>query len=216
MVGIVANIITDVSEWLDEFSANWWFLLIIFSVALLDSVLPDRPRRDDGDRWWRRGRCRQPDAGARDPRRRGRRVPRRQPRLCHRRPLRTSRPGMGGTQAEPCGTDRLRRAPDQEARRHAADHRPVHPRRAHDPHGVVRHHPATTSVVRCAGWRSPVSIWATYAAGLGYLFGQAFEDNHAAGVLAGVRHRPVDHALVEIIRWIRDRGAPTAPSRPQR
>ena len=43
MVGIVANIITDVSEWLDEFSANWWFLLIIFSVAFLDSVFPIVP-----------------------------------------------------------------------------------------------------------------------------------------------------------------------------
>ena len=43
MVGIVASIITDVTDWLDDFSSNWWFVLIIFSVALLDSVFPIVP-----------------------------------------------------------------------------------------------------------------------------------------------------------------------------
>ena len=43
MVGIVASIITDFTEWIDEFSSNWWFVLIIFSVALLDSVFPVVP-----------------------------------------------------------------------------------------------------------------------------------------------------------------------------
>ena len=43
MAVIVANIITDVMDWLDEFSSNWWFLLIIFTVALLDSVIPIVP-----------------------------------------------------------------------------------------------------------------------------------------------------------------------------
>jgi membrane-associated protein len=43
MAVIVANIVTDVTEWLEEFSSNWWFLLIIFSMALLDSVLPIVP-----------------------------------------------------------------------------------------------------------------------------------------------------------------------------
>ena len=43
MVGIVASIITDVTDWLDDFSSNWWFVLIVFSVALLDSVVPVVP-----------------------------------------------------------------------------------------------------------------------------------------------------------------------------
>ena len=43
MAVVVANIVTDVTDWLDEFSSNWWFLLIIFSVALLDSVFPVVP-----------------------------------------------------------------------------------------------------------------------------------------------------------------------------
>ena len=40
---MVANIITDVTDWLDDISANWWFLLVIFVIALLDSVIPIVP-----------------------------------------------------------------------------------------------------------------------------------------------------------------------------
>jgi membrane protein DedA with SNARE-associated domain len=40
---IAANIVTDASEWLSDFSANWWFLLIIFAVAFLDSIIPAVP-----------------------------------------------------------------------------------------------------------------------------------------------------------------------------
>ena len=36
---MLASIFTDVTDWLAEFSSNWWFLLIIFAVALIDSVL---------------------------------------------------------------------------------------------------------------------------------------------------------------------------------
>ena len=40
---MLANVITDLTDRLDEFSANWWFLLVIFVVALLDSVIPIVP-----------------------------------------------------------------------------------------------------------------------------------------------------------------------------
>ncbi len=40
---MLANIITDLTDKLDELSANWWFLLIIFAIALLDSVIPIVP-----------------------------------------------------------------------------------------------------------------------------------------------------------------------------
>jgi membrane-associated protein len=39
----VANQFTDLTNWLADFSANWWFLLIIFAVAYLDSVIPIVP-----------------------------------------------------------------------------------------------------------------------------------------------------------------------------
>lgn len=40
---MLANIITDFTDRLDSLSANWWFLIIIFVVAVLDSVIPILP-----------------------------------------------------------------------------------------------------------------------------------------------------------------------------
>ena len=40
---MVANIITDVTDWIDDISSNWWFLIIVFVIALLDSVIPVVP-----------------------------------------------------------------------------------------------------------------------------------------------------------------------------
>lgn len=40
---MIANIVTDLTDWLDRISGNWWFLLIIFTIALLDSVIPIVP-----------------------------------------------------------------------------------------------------------------------------------------------------------------------------
>ena len=40
---VLANIITDASDWLADFSSNWYFLAIIFAVAYLDSVVPIVP-----------------------------------------------------------------------------------------------------------------------------------------------------------------------------
>lgn len=39
----IANVITDASDWLGEFSSNWWFLVVIFVIAYLDSVIPIVP-----------------------------------------------------------------------------------------------------------------------------------------------------------------------------
>jgi len=38
-----ADAFTQVTNWLADFSANWWFLLIIFAIAFLDSVIPIVP-----------------------------------------------------------------------------------------------------------------------------------------------------------------------------
>jgi membrane protein DedA with SNARE-associated domain len=40
---MVANIITDLTDWIDEIAAYWWFPLIVFTVALLDSIIPIVP-----------------------------------------------------------------------------------------------------------------------------------------------------------------------------
>jgi len=40
---LLANIVTDLTDWLDEVSQNWWFLVVIFVIALLDSIFPAVP-----------------------------------------------------------------------------------------------------------------------------------------------------------------------------
>lgn len=40
---VVANIITDITNWLDDISQHWWYLLIILAIAFFDSVIPVVP-----------------------------------------------------------------------------------------------------------------------------------------------------------------------------
>lgn len=40
---LLANVITDMTDGLADFSANWWFLGIIFVIAFFDSVVPIVP-----------------------------------------------------------------------------------------------------------------------------------------------------------------------------
>ena len=40
---VLASIISDLTDWLDDVSGEWWFLLVIFGIAFLDSVIPIVP-----------------------------------------------------------------------------------------------------------------------------------------------------------------------------
>ena len=40
---VLANILTDLSEWLEDVSAEWWFLLVILAIAFFDSIVPVVP-----------------------------------------------------------------------------------------------------------------------------------------------------------------------------
>jgi len=40
---LIGGIISDVTNWLDDVSGHWWFLLVIFAIAFLDSVIPIVP-----------------------------------------------------------------------------------------------------------------------------------------------------------------------------
>jgi membrane-associated protein len=40
---MVAGIVTDLTDWLDHISSHWWFLVIIVVIAFLDSVIPVVP-----------------------------------------------------------------------------------------------------------------------------------------------------------------------------
>ncbi len=37
---MIAGIVTELTDWLDRISSHWWFLAIIFAIAYLDSVVP--------------------------------------------------------------------------------------------------------------------------------------------------------------------------------
>ncbi|CAN5658674.1 VTT domain-containing protein [soil metagenome] len=37
------SLLSDLSDWLEDVASQWWFLLIIFGIALLDSVIPIVP-----------------------------------------------------------------------------------------------------------------------------------------------------------------------------
>ena len=67
-----------------------------------------------------------------------------------------------------------------------------------------------------AGWVAIAgTIWATYAAGLGFLFGQAFEDNHSLAFWLAFGTALAITGLVEVVRWVRERRKEgTAPSEP--
>jgi membrane-associated protein len=40
---VLASILTDMTNWLEDVSAEWWFLLVIFGIAFLDSIIPVVP-----------------------------------------------------------------------------------------------------------------------------------------------------------------------------
>jgi len=39
----VFDFLNGITDWLDEISARWWFILVIFIIALLDSIVPIVP-----------------------------------------------------------------------------------------------------------------------------------------------------------------------------
>jgi membrane-associated protein len=40
---MVANVLDDVTEWLNDIGGEWWFLLVILAIAFFDSVIPAVP-----------------------------------------------------------------------------------------------------------------------------------------------------------------------------
>ena len=205
MAVLVANIVTDLTDWLDEFSSNWWFLLVIFAVALLDSVIPIVPGETTviaggvaagagnqtlalvilagafgaflGDNLaYTIGNRFEPRVNA----------------WAARKPKRADRLDQAGRQIRKRGGPLLitaRFIPGGRTVLTVSSGLTRQPRRWF------------------ATWVAVAAlIWATYAAGLGYLFGQAFEDDHAIAFWLAFGTALGLTALIEIIRWIRDRG----------
>jgi membrane protein DedA with SNARE-associated domain len=195
--------VTDLTERFGEFSSNWWFLLIIFAVALLDSVLPIVPGETtviaggvaagtgsqslalvilfgavgaflgDNLAYWI-----------------GSRFEGRVREWAERRPQRAIRLEASALQIKKRGGLLLITARFIPGGRTILT---ISSGITHQPHAWFARWVAVAAL-----------IWATYAAVLGFLFGQAFEDNHALafwfafGTALGIT------ALVELIRWLRD------------
>jgi membrane protein DedA with SNARE-associated domain len=204
MAVIVANVASDFTEWIDEVSSNWWFLLIIFAVALLDSVIPIVP----GETTVIAGGV---AAGA------GNQTlalvifagafgaflgdnlaysigDRFEPRVrawAARKPNRAARLDSAGLQIKKRGGLLL-----------------ITARFIPGGRSILTISSGITQQPRLwfAAWVAIAgTIWATYAAVLGYLFGQAFEDNHTAAFWLAFGTALSITLIVEVIRWLMER-----------
>lgn len=204
MAVIVANVITDFTDWLDDFSANWWFLLIIFSVALLDSVLPVVP----GETTVIAGGV---AAGAGNQQLAlvilagaagaflgdnlayviGRRFRPRVERWASRKLQRSVRLQQAERQIRQRGGPLLITARFIPGGRTLLT---ISSGITHQPRAWF------------AGWVAiAATIWASYAAVLGYVFGQTFEDDHTIAFWLAFGTALAITGLMEIIRWVRHR-----------
>lgn len=211
---VLANALTDwvsgVTEWLAEFSANWWFLLIILAVAYFDSVFPVVPSETmviiggvaagqgeqllaavilagalgaflgDSSAYLIGSRMRGLVA------RRAERRPKWQERLDWARAQIRTRGGMLLFTARfiPGGRTALTIS------------------------SGVTHQPLGWFL----GWISVAVIaWASYGALLGYIGGQAFEDNHTLAFGVAFVAAISVSVLVEVIRWARNRNRAPEP-----
>lgn len=200
---MVASIITDVTDWLAEFSSNWWFLLIIFTMAVLDSVFPVVPSETSVIAGGvAAGSGNQTLAlvilagatgaflGDNLAYTIGHRFEGRVTRWAERKPERAARLEAAGRQIRKRGGLLLITA------RFIPGGRTILTISS----GVTRQPRAWF-----AAWVAVAAvIWATYAAVLGYAFGQAFEDDHtrafwlAFGTALGIT------GVVELVRWIHE------------
>jgi membrane-associated protein len=205
---MLASIVTDFTDWLQDFSANWWFLLVIFALALLDSVVPIVP----GETTVIAGGV---AAGTGNQTLAlvilagatgaflgdnlaytiGRRFEGRVQGWAERKAGRGARLEAAGRQIRKRGGLLLITA------RFIPGGRTVL-----TVSSGITHQPRAWF----AGWVAVAAvIWASYAAILGYAFGQAFGDDHtlafwfAFGTALGIT------ALVEVVRWFRERRRPS-------
>lgn len=198
-----ANIITDITDWLEDFSANWWFVLVVFVIALLDSIIPIVPSETlvivGGVA---AGQGNQPlglviASG-------------------------TFGAFLGDNLAYVLGrryADRVNAWADRRLERRArldAAGRQVRIRG-----GMLlitaRFIPGGRTILTVSSgltgqpWRwfatwiaIATTIWATYAASLGFFFGQAFEDDHTLAFWLAFAAALTATAMVELVRWVRN------------
>jgi membrane protein DedA with SNARE-associated domain len=204
---MLANILTDLTGWIDDISSYWWFPLVIFTIALLDSVIPVVPSETAviaggvAAGTGNQSLALVILAGA-------------------------AGAFVGDNIAYTIGHSfkpRIRRwAARKEGRTERLDLTAGQIRERGGPLLITaRFIPGgrTLLTVSCgltgqprrwfAFWIAIASvIWACYAALLGFAFGQAFETNHTTAFLLAFALALSITAVVEIVRWVRHRNDP--------
>ena len=205
---VASNVITDFTDWLDEIAGHWWFLLVIFGVALLDSVIPIVPSETTviiGG----------VAAGAGD----------------QKLVLVILAGALGAFLGDNLAYEIGHRFSDNVAR--YAAKRPKFAARIEWARSQIRTRggpllvtarfiPGGRSALTItsgitsqprrwfAGWIAVAAvIWATYAAGLGAIFGASLEDNHTAAFLIAFGAALSVTIVIEVVRHFRSRGRPT-------
>lgn len=205
---MLANIITDLTDWIDDISSNWWFLGVIFVVAFFDSIVPIVPSETTviiGGVAAGQGNqalllviafaafgafC-----GDNTAYEIGHRFRKRVLRWAERKPNRAERLDGAARQIRKRGGMLL-----------------ITARFIPGGRTVLTISSGVTEQPRkwFMGWVAIAGlVWATYAAGLGYIFGQTFQDNHALAFWLAFGTALSITALIELIRWARDARRPS-------
>jgi len=202
---MIAGIITDLTDWLDEIAGNWWFLLVIFGIAYLDSVIPIVPSETaviiggvaagQGDQKLLLvilAGASGAFLGDNTAYLIGRRFSPWIQRRAERKPKTAKRLDWAANAIRQRGGLLLITARFIPGGRTALT---ISSGLTHQPHGWF------------AAWVAVAAlIWATYAAVLGAIFGQQFQDNHTAAFLLAFGCAVSITILVEVVRHVRNRG----------
>jgi membrane-associated protein len=206
---LVANVVTELTDWLGEIAANWWFLIAILVVAFLDSVIPIVPSETTviiggvaagvGDQELvlviaagAVGAFLGDNAAYLI----GKRLSGRFRRRAERKPKFAARLVWAATQIRRRGGLLLITARFIPGGRTALTLTC----------GITRQPHAWF-----AAWAAVAAvIWATYAALLGFIGGATFEDNHTLAFVVAFGAAVSITVLIEIVRHVRARGRPHA------
>jgi membrane protein DedA with SNARE-associated domain len=199
MVAGAFSWVSDLTEWLSDVSANWWFLAVIVAVAFLDSIIPIVPSETcviiggvaaaQGEHpIWAVIACGASGAFLGDTAAYmiGRRAAGWFERRAIRKPAFGKRLGWARAQIRERGGLLLITARFIPGGRTALTLSS----------GITRQRP-----LWFIGWIAVAAvIWATYASLLGYIGGKAFEDNHTAAFLVAFAGALSMTVVIEIVR----------------
>jgi membrane protein DedA with SNARE-associated domain len=204
MVAGVFSWVSDLTDWLDDVSAHWWFLAIIVVIAFLDSIIPVVPSEtcviiggvaaaQGHYPIWAVIACGAGGAFAGDNTAYliGRRAAAWFDRRAMRRPTFGRRLGWAREQIRERGGLLLITARFIPGGRTALTLSS----------GITRQR-----ALWFVSWITvAAAIWATYASLLGYLGGKAFEDNHTAAFIVAFTSALSITIVIEVVRYLRNK-----------